>query len=244
MRPDRRKDAQLRPVTIRRGCLAFAEGSCFLRQGRTWVLCAATVEEGVPPFLAGRNSGWVTAEYNMLPRATRTRTERVSGSGRLPGRSAEIQRMIGRALRAVTDLEALAGITVRVDCDVVQADGGTRTASVTAGYVALAEALERLRKSGRLAGRALRDHVAAVSVGMVDGRHCLDLCSEEDARAQVDLNLAMTGRGEIVEVQAAAERFPFARADLDRLMKLGVKGIRELIRAQKQVLRAGVSGSS
>lgn len=244
MRQDRRRDGQLRPVSLRRGCLAFAEGSCFLRQGRTWVLCAATVEEGVPPFLVGRKSGWVTAEYNMLPRATRTRTERVGGGGRFPGRSAEIQRMIGRALRAATDLEALAGFTVRVDCDVVQADGGTRTASVTAGYVALAEALEGLRKLGRLARRALRDHVAAVSVGIVDGRFCLDLNSEEDARAQVDLNLAMTGKGEIVEVQATAEGLPFGRADLDRLMKLGARGIRELIRAQKRVLGTGMGGSS
>jgi ribonuclease PH len=244
MRPDRRRDGQLRPVRLRRGCLAFAEGSCFLRQGRTWVLCAATVEESVPPFLVGRNSGWVTAEYNMLPRATRTRTERVGGGGRLPGRSAEIQRMIGRALRAATDLEALAGLTVRIDCDVVQADGGTRAASVTAGYVALAEALEGLRKSGRLARRALRDHVAAVSVGIVGGRFCLDLSSEEDARAQVDLTLAMTGRGEIVEVQATAEGLPFGRADLDRLLNLGAKGIRELVRAQKQVLRTGTGGSS
>jgi len=224
--------------------LAFAEGSCFLRQGRTWVLCAATVEESVPPFLVGRNAGWVTAEYNMLPRATRTRTERVGGGGRFPGRSAEIQRMIGRALRAATDLEALAGFTVRIDCDVVQADGGTRAASVTAGYVALAEALEGLRKSGRLAKRALRDHVAAVSVGIVDGRYCLDLSSKEDARAQVDLNLAMTGRGKIVEVQATAEGLPFGRAELDRLLNLGARGIRELIRAQKQVLGTGMGGSS
>lgn len=244
MRPDRRRDGQLRPVSLRRGCLAFAEGSCFLRQGRTWVLCAATVEEGVPPFLVGRNSGWVTAEYNMLPRATRTRTERVGGGGRFPGRSAEIQRMIGRALRAATDLEALAGFTVRIDCEVLQADGGTRTASVTAGYVALAEALEGLRKLGRLARRALRDHVAAVSVGIVDGRFCLDLSSEEDARAQVDFNLAMTGKGEIVEVQATAEGLPFGRADLDRLMKLGAKGIRELIRVQKRVLGTGMGGFS
>lgn len=231
-------------MSFRRGCLAFAEGSCFLLQGRTWVLCAATVEERVPPFLAGRNSGWITAEYNMLPRATRTRTERMGGGGGFPGRSGEIQRMIGRALRAATDLDALAGLTVRIDCDVVQADGGTRAASVTAGYVALAEALEGLRKSGRLARRALRDHVAAVSVGIVDGRFYLDLSSEEDARAQVDLNLAMTGRGEIVEVQATAERLPFGRADLDKLMKLGAKGIRELIRAQKQVLSTGAGESS
>jgi ribonuclease PH len=195
MRSDRRKPNELRPVTIERGVLDYPEGSCLIRLGRTWAICAASVEEDVPDFLAGKGSGWVTAEYSMLPRATRKRSGRERMPAPVRGRTAEIQRMIGRCARAVTDLKELEGVTVRIDCDVLQADGGTRTACVTAAFVALAEALAHLKTTGRLQRIPLRDTVAAVSVGLVGGEPCLDLCYEEDARAEVDLNLAMTGKG-------------------------------------------------
>lgn len=232
MRIDRRKPNELRPVTLDREYLDHPEGSCLIRLGRTWAICTATVEEGVPDFLAERGSGWVTAEYSMLPRATRTRSGRERMPAPVRGRTSEIQRMIGRCLRAVTDLEALQGFTVRIDCDVLQADGGTRTACVTAAFVALAEAFAHLKGSGRLQTIPLRDTIAAVSVGLIGDEPYLDLCYEEDARAQVDLNLAMTGKGLWVEIQGTAEAEPFSTEKMNEMMRLGTKGIKQLMQAQ------------
>jgi ribonuclease PH len=236
MRLDGRAPNELREVTLERGCLDHPEGSCLIRLGRTWAICAATVEEGVPDFLRERRSGWVTAEYSMLPRATRARSGRERMPTAVRGRTAEIQRMIGRCLRAVTDLNGLEGFTVRVDCDVLQADGGTRTACVTAGFVALAEALAHLKASGRLQGVPLRDTVAAVSVGLVDGEPYLDLCYEEDARASVDVNFAMTGRGFWVEIQGTAENEAFSTEQLNEMMRLGTEGGARLMQAQRTVM--------
>ncbi len=227
----------MRPVTIERGILVHPEGSCSIRLGRTWAICTASAEEGVPDFLAGKGSGWVTAEYSMLPRATRTRSGRERMPAPVRGRTAEIQRMIGRCLRAVTDLRGMEGITVRIDCDVLQADGGTRTACVTAAFVALAEALARLKGSGRLQRIPLLDTIAAVSVGLVGAELCLDLCYEEDARAEVDLNLAMTGKGLWVEIQGAAEHAPFSTDQMSEMMRLGAEGIERLVQAQRIALK-------
>jgi ribonuclease PH len=237
MRADGRKPNELRPVTIERGVLDHPEGSCLIRLGRTWAVCTASVEEGTPDFLAETGSGWVTAEYAMLPRATRTRSGRERAPTGLRGRTAEIQRMIGRCLRAVTDLERLEGLTVRIDCDVLQADGGTRSACVTGAFVALAEALERLRGSGRLPSIPLRETVAAVSVGLLGGVPCLDLCYEEDSRADVDLNLAMTGGGRWVEIQGTAENEPFDTEKMNEMMGLGAEGIERLMLAQRIALK-------
>lgn len=237
MRSDRRKANELRPLEIERGVLDHPEGSCLIRLGRTWAVCTASVEESVPDFLAGRGSGWVTAEYSMLPRATRTRSGRERMPAAVRGRTAEIQRMIGRCLRAVTDLKGLDGFTVRLDCDVLQADGGTRTACVTAAFVALAEALDQLKSLGRLQVIPLRDMVGSVSVGLVSGEPCLDLCYEEDARAEVDLNLAMTGQGLWVEIQGTAENEPFSTEKMNEMMGLGAEGIEELMKAQRIALK-------
>ena len=237
MRSDRRKPNELRPVTMERGVLEHPEGSCLIRQGSTWAICTASVEEGVPDFLEGRGSGWVTAEYSMLPRATRSRSGRERMPAAVRGRTAEIQRMIGRCLRSVTDLKGLDGFTVRIDCDVIQADGGTRTACVTGAYVALAEALALLKGSGRLETVPLRDSVAAVSVGIVDAEPWLDLCYEEDVRAEVDLNLAMTGQGLWVEIQGTAENEPFSTVQMDAMIGLGTEGIEQLTRAQRTALK-------
>lgn len=237
MRIDHRKPNELRPVTLERGVLDHPEGSCLIRQGSTWAICTASVEESVPDFLSGRGSGWVTAEYSMLPRATRTRSDRERMPAPVRGRTAEIQRMIGRCLRAVTDLKGLDGFTVRVDCDVIQADGGTRTACVTGAFVALAEALALLKGSGRLEKIPLRDTVAAVSVGIVGAEPYLDLCYEEDARAEVDLNLVMTGKGLWVEIQGTAEKEPFATEKMNAMMGLGMEGIERLTQAQRIALK-------
>jgi ribonuclease PH len=223
-------------LSIDRGVLDHPEGSCLIRLGRTWVICTASVEEDVPEFLSGRRSGWVTAEYSMLPRATLTRSRRERTPIAVGGRTAEIQRMIGRCLRAVTDLHGLDGFTVRMDCDVLQADGGTRTACVTAAFVALAESLGGLKRTGRLQGVPLLDTVAAVSVGLVGGEPCLDLCYEEDAGAEVDLNLAMTGQGLWVEIQGTAENEPFTSEKLNEMMALGAEGMKQLAQAQRSAL--------
>ncbi len=236
MRIDQRKPNELRPVTIERGVLDHPEGSCHIRLGRTWALCTASVEEDVPEFLVGRGSGWVTAEYSMLPRATKTRSRRERAPAAVRGRTAEIQRMIGRCLRSVTDLKGLEGFTVRIDCDVIQADGGTRTACVTGAFVALAEAFAHLRESGGLKRIPLRDTIAAVSVGLVDSTTYLDLCYEEDAKAQVDLNLAMTGKGLWVEIQGTAEQEPFSTKKMNEMMSLGTEGIEQLMQAQRIAL--------
>lgn len=201
------------------------------------MICSATIEETVPPFLRGKNRGWITAEYGMLPRSSRERIPRESTRGRVGGRTHEIQRLIGRSLRAVVDLEALGERTLWIDCDVIQADGGTRTASITGAYVALADALASLKKAGRLTRDPVKDFLAAISVGRVDHTNLLDLCYEEDSRAEIDMNVVMTGRGEFVEIQGTAEQTPFSRPEMDRLMKLAGEGIRELIANQKKILR-------
>ncbi|MDA8216456.1 MAG: ribonuclease PH [Dehalococcoidales bacterium] len=235
-RIDGRPADELRRLYIRPGYLRYAEGSVLIELGNTWVICAASVDETVPNFLRGRGQGWVTAEYSMLPRATQKRSLRESVVGRLGGRTQEIQRLIGRSLRAVTDLKALGERTIVVDCDVLQADGGTRTAAITGGYVALALAVKRLVEGKTLAKNPLRGAVAATSVGLVDGEGLLDLAYEEDVRAEVDFNVVMTGTGDLVEVQGTAEGKPFSRAQMNHLLDLAGKGIAELLEAQRQAL--------
>jgi ribonuclease PH len=235
MRVDGRLPDQMRPVKIETGYLATAEGSALISVGNTKVLCAATIEETVPPFLRGQGKGWVTAEYSMLPRATITRTTREVNKGKLSGRTHEIQRLIGRSLRAVTDLVALGERSVIVDCDVIQADGGTRTASITGAFVAMSLALKQLVAFGAIKKMPLRDYVAATSVGVVKGVPMLDLCYEEDSKAEVDMNVVMTGSSRFVELQATAEQEPFDDQMMDRLIALARKGIAELVEIQKQV---------
>ena len=238
MRTDNRRADQMRPIEIQSGYLKTAEGSALIAVGNTRVLCAASIEDGVPQFLRGTGKGWVTAEYSMLPRATLKRTPREVNKGRPSGRTHEIQRLIGRSLRAVVDLGALGERSVLVDCDVIQADGGTRTASITGAYVALAAALQQLVQFGALKKSPLADSVAATSVGIVAGEPMIDLDYEEDSRAGVDMNIVMTGSGKFVEVQATAEHHPFDDTQLSRLIELGRNGIRELTEIQKQVLKA------
>ncbi len=236
-RPDGRRPQDLRPVEMVVGFVKHAEGSVLIEMGHTRVLCTASVEDKVPAFLKGTGRGWVTAEYGMLPRSTHTRMEREAARGRIGGRTHEIQRLIGRSLRAVTDLAALGERSVWIDCDVLQADGGTRTASITGAYVALALALRKLRAQGALVGDPLRGAVAAVSAGVVGGVECLDLCYEEDSKAEVDMNFVMTGDGRFVEIQGTAETAPFAKRQADRMAALAWAGIRELLRAQRSALR-------
>jgi ribonuclease PH len=232
-RPDGRANDQLRPISIETGFQKYAEGSALVRAGDTWVLCAASVDEDVPSFLADRGVGWVTAEYAMLPRATHTRSGRTPG-----GRGKEIQRLIGRALRAAVDTTALGPRTITVDCDVLQADGGTRVASITGAYVAVALATRSLVARGLLAldARVMREPVAAISVGIIDGEARLDLPYAEDARAEVDMNVVMTRSGKLIEVQGTAEREPFTRAQLDALLDLATRGIAVLCDAQEKAL--------
>ena len=239
-RADGRRASELRPVRLQPGFLPPAEGSVLIEMGATRVICTATVQESVPPFLRGRGRGWVTAEYAMLPRSSAERIERERrGPG---GRTHEIQRLIGRSLRAVMDLTALGERSVLIDCDVLQADGGTRTASITGGWVALVLALERLRAAGTLPRLPLTVSVAAVSAGIVDGRVLLDLAYEEDRRAEVDLNVVMTGAGRYVEVQGTAEGKPFTPAQLERLLAVGGEGVRALTALQRETVRqAGIA---
>jgi ribonuclease PH len=232
----------MRPVKVDRGFLKHAEGSLFIEVGETKVLCTATVEDKVPLFLRGTGQGWVTAEYGMLPRATKTRTPRESATGRASGRTFEIQRLIGRSLRAVIDLAKLGERTVLIDCDVIQADGGTRTTAVTGAFVALADALYRLQESGLIKGPLLKDFVAAVSVGSVEGNLMLDLNYAEDSMADVDMNVVMTGSKKFVEVQGTAEEVPFDKEQLDRMLHLAMRGIEQFVDLQRQLLGAGISG--
>jgi ribonuclease PH len=227
----------MRPVEIEPGYLKTAEGSALITAGNTRVLCAASIEESVPPFLRGSGNGWVTAEYAMLPRATVKRTPREVSKGRPSGRTHEIQRLIGRSLRAVVDLAALGERSVMVDCDVIQADGGTRTASITGAYVALALALDQFVKFGALKRSPIVDGVAAISVGIVGGEPMIDLDYEEDSHADVDMNIVMTGSGKFIEVQATAEHHPFDDAQLSKLIELARRGIRELIDIQKRAVQ-------
>jgi ribonuclease PH len=242
VRIDGRKADQMRPVKVDRGFLKHAEGSLFIEVGETKVLCTATVEDKVPLFLRGTGQGWVTAEYGMLPRATKTRTPRESVTGRASGRTFEIQRLIGRSLRAVIDLAKLGERTVLIDCDVIQADGGTRTTAVTGAFVALADALYRLQENGLIKGPLLKDFVAAVSVGSVEGNLMLDLNYAEDSMADVDMNVVMTGSKKFVEVQGTAEEVPFDKEQLDRMLHLAMRGIEQLVDLQRQLLGAGISG--
>ncbi len=236
-RIDGRKPDQLRPIRIERDYLIYPEGSVRIEMGKTQVICTASVEDKVPPFLRGTGQGWVTAEYAMLPRATQTRTPRDSVvRGRPAGRSFEIQRMIGRSLRAALDLSKLGERTVWIDCDVIQADGGTRTAAITGGFVALVEAVHKLYEEGVIEDFPVRSFVAAVSVGIVEGTKLLDLCFDEDFKADVDLNVVMNDKGEYIEIQGCAEHKPFSKTDLDELLELAWKGIGEIIEIQKSVL--------
>jgi ribonuclease PH len=236
MRPSGRAHDELRAIALEPHSNPYAEGSCTVRFGATQVLCTATVEERVPPFLRDSGKGWVTAEYGMLPRSTHTRTDREAARGKQTGRTMEIQRLIGRSLRAVTDLAALGERQVKIDCDVVIADGGTRTASITGSYVALHIALDRLVKAGKLPRVPLTDHVAAVSCGIHQGVPILDLEYVEDSKAQVDANFVLTGNGRIIEIQSTAEDTPFSKAEFDSLLKLAEKGIGELVLHQKTAL--------
>lgn len=228
---------ELRPVYFEPKVSEFAEGSCLITVGRTKVLCTASVEEAVPDFKKDSGEGWVTAEYGMLPRSTPTRMRREAATGKQKGRTLEIQRLIGRALRGVIDLKRLGERTILIDCDCLQADGGTRTASITGAYVALALACQLLRDKGLIKRWPLKDYVAAVSVGFVKGKPCLDLDYEKDSKADVDMNIVMTGKGRFIEIQGTAEGKPFTTAQLAILEKLGVRGIGQLIQKQKRVLK-------
>jgi ribonuclease PH len=233
-----RRADELRPVRITRRYTTHAEGSTLIETGGTRVLCTVSVEDGVPAFLKGRGQGWLTAEYGMLPRSTHTRTRREAAEGRQSGRTLEIQRLIGRSLRAITDLAMLGERTLKVDCDVLQADGGTRCAAITGACVALADALAWCRARGLVAAQPRTDFVAAVSVGVVDGVALLDLDYAEDSGCATDMNVVMTGNGRFVEIQGTAERAPFTRAQMDALVALAQGGIRELVAAQKAALDA------
>lgn len=243
-RADGREFGELRPVKITPDFVSSAEGSVLIEAGQTRVIVTATVEDGVPSFLKGTGKGWVTGEYGMLPRSTERRTPRESTRGRQSGRTLEIQRMIGRTLRAVTDLKSLGERTVWLDCDVIQADGGTRTASVTGAFVSLALALERMVAAGIIRNIPLIDTVAATSVGIVDDQLLLDLAYEEDSRAQVDMNVVMTGGGRFVEVQASAEGRPYTGEELNLLLELAAGGIQQLTEAQQQLVRLNFSARS
>lgn len=233
---DGRLKNQLRPISFQRQFTKYAEGSVLVCCGETKILCNASVEERVPPFMRGKGRGWVTAEYSMLPRATHTRSMREAAKGKISGRTQEIQRLIGRSLRAITDLDAMGEITVQVDCDVLQADGGTRTASITGAYVALHDALTGLVEKGVLKKLPLKDSVSAISVGMVAAKPLLDLDYEEDSRADVDMNFVITGSGKFVEVQGTAEEEPFTLNELDELRDLALQGCAQLTCLQQQSL--------
>ncbi|HPW17974.1 MAG TPA: ribonuclease PH [Candidatus Aminicenantes bacterium] len=236
-RADKRRPAELRPVRIALDYIDFSDGSALVEYGRTRVLAAATIEERVPPFLKGTGRGWVTAEYAMLPRSTAERTPRERTAGRVSGRTQEIQRLVGRSLRAVTDLKALGERQIIIDCDVIQADGGTRSAAVTAGCVALGLALKKMMDLGLVGQMPLRHLVAGVSVGVVRGRPLLDLDYAEDSQAELDMNVIETDRGELIEVQAGAEKGPFSRQDLTGLLKMADKGIGKIVQLQKRALK-------
>jgi len=235
-RTDGRAPDELRPARITPGFLPYAEGSVLIEMGNTRVVCAASLEDRVPPFLRNSGQGWLTAEYAMLPRATQTRTSREIGRGGPSGRTHEIQRLIGRSLRAIADMKALGERTITIDCDVLQADGGTRTAAITGAYVAFALASRQLQKSGKIVRSLTVNHVAAVSVGIVGNTPLLDLKYDEDSKAEVDMNIVCTGDGRFIELQGTAEREPFSRTQMDEMVALGVRGIETLMAIQQQVI--------
>ena len=236
MRPSQRRPDQLRPLRFTRGFTRHAEGSVLVEFGDTRVLCTASVESRVPPFLKGQGTGWITAEYGMLPRSTDRRTDREAARGKQSGRTQEIQRLIGRSLRACADLRALGERSITLDCDVLQADGGTRTAAITGAWVALREAIDRLLAAGELTSDPIKTQIAAVSVGVYQGTPVLDLDYAEDSSAETDMNLVMDGEGRFIEVQGTAEGHPFTRAELDALLELGAAGIRSIQAAQRAAL--------
>jgi len=235
MRADGRKHDELRKIKITRNFQKFADGSCLFESGNTRVICAATIQDSVPPHLVGKGTGWITAEYALLPRAGTKRTPRSKMMS--SGRTHEIQRLVGRSLRAVVDLEKLGEKTIVVDCDVLQADGGTRTASINGAFIALCDALSKLKISGVIREIPVKSYVAAVSAGIVDGELLLDLCGQEDNRASVDMNVVMTDGGEFVEIQGTGEESTFSRADLDSILALAKKGIAEIIKRQKNAIK-------
>jgi ribonuclease PH len=241
MRSDSRKNHQMRDIRVQRNFIETAEGSVLISMGKTRVICTASIEERVPPFLKDQKRGWVTAEYSMLPRSTQTRSARESSSGRVSGRTHEIQRLIGRALRSVVDLTALGERTIWIDCDVLQADGGTRTASITGAFICLADALKYALRNGMIDKTPLRDYLAAISVGVVHGQPMIDLCYSEDSAAEVDMNVVMTGSGKYVEIQGTAEGIAFSRDTLDLLLKLATDGICRLVDIQKKLLEGDVT---
>ena len=236
LRHDGRSNTQLRPVRILRNYIKHAEGSVLIEVGDTKVICTASVEERIPPFKKDSGEGWITAEYSMLPRATAVRNQRDISKLKLNGRSSEIQRLIGRSLRTIVDLKLLGERTITIDCDVIQADGGTRTASITGGYVALVDACRTLVKNGMISKMPITGTVAATSVGIVNGEELLDLCYIEDSNAAVDMNVIMTDKGEFIEIQATGEKSSFSKKQLDKLFDLAESGIHELIKAQSEVL--------
>ena len=235
-RQDGRKRNDLRKIKTTPNFMEFAEGSCLLAMGNTKVVCTASVEEGVPPFLKGKGTGWVTAEYGMLPRSCKTRVVREASRGKLGGRTQEIQRLIGRSLRAVVDLTKLGERTIWMDADVIQADGGTRCASITGSFIALALALEKLKKENILDELPISDYVAAISIGILDGKETLDLDYEEDSQASVDMNIVMTGKGKLIEVQGTAEGEPFSLKQMNNMIELAKKGMKKIFTAQNKIL--------
>jgi len=238
MRSDGRKPNQLRPLMITPSYIKTADGSVLIEMGDTRVICTAKLEERVPPFLRSSGKGWITAEYGMLPGSSQQRIGRESSRGKVGGRTHEIQRLIGRSLRSVADLKSLGERSVWIDCDVIQADGGTRTASITGAYIALMEAVRVWRERGILSADPVKDAVAAVSIGIVDGKILLDLCYEEDSKADVDMNFVMTGSGKFIEVQGTAESAPFTKKQMERMAEIAHQGIKELLQAQKKVIAA------
>ncbi|NQT95048.1 MAG: ribonuclease PH [Candidatus Omnitrophica bacterium] len=235
MRSDGRASDVLRKVNIKKNFMKYAEGSCLIEFGNTKVICTASLEEGVPPFLKGTGTGWITAEYGMLPRSCESRTPREAAKGKVGGRTHEIQRLIGRSLRAVVDMRPLGERTIRIDCDVIQGDGGTRTASITGSFIALIECLGKMKKEKIITQMPIKDYVAAISVGIVKGEALLDLTYEEDSKADVDMNVIMTSSGKFVEIQGTAEEDPFSKDQMKKLIDLAEKGIKDLIKIQKEV---------
>ncbi len=236
MRPDGRKNNEIRDVKVHRNFIGAAEGSVLISMGNTRVICTASIEDRVPLFLKDQKRGWITAEYSMLPRATQARVVRESSTGRISGRTHEIQRLIGRALRSVVDLSVIGERTIWMDCDVIEADGGTRTAAITGAFICLSDALKYALRNGLIDKTPLKDYLAAISVGVVNGEPRIDLCYSEDSTAEVDMNVVMTGDGKIVEIQGTAEGTPFSKTALDSLMKLAEEGINSLIHMQKKLI--------
>ena len=236
MRPDGRKNNEIRDVKVHRNFIGAAEGSVLISMGNTRVICTASIEDRVPLFLRDQKKGWITAEYSMLPRATQARVVRESSTGRISGRTHEIQRLIGRALRSVVDLSVIGERTIWMDCDVIEADGGTRTAAITGAFICLSDALKYALRNGLIDKTPLKDYLAAISVGVVNGEPRIDLCYSEDSTAEVDMNVVMTGDGKIVEIQGTAEGTPFSKTALDSLMKLAEEGINSLIHMQKKLI--------